>query len=88
MRNKVSIIGCIIGGIMMIIASVVSSALVYQLIVDYISGQLGEYEAYVRIFLAICITYKTYNIYNCWKSYKCFNNYHNLIFYKFILTLN
>jgi len=39
----------------MIIASVIGSALVYQLIVDYISGQLGEYENYVRIFLAICI---------------------------------
>ncbi|MFX1393887.1 MAG: hypothetical protein ACFFAH_09965 [Promethearchaeota archaeon] len=55
MRNKVSVTLCIIGGILMIIASIVGNALVYQQIVDYTVNQFPEYETFLRIFLTICI---------------------------------
>ena len=55
MRNKVSVALCIIGGILMIIASLVGNAMVYQIVVDYIVNQFPGYELILRIFLTICI---------------------------------
>jgi len=55
MRNKVSVTLCIIGGILMIIASIVGSATTYQMIVDFLSSRFPDYETYLRLFLTICI---------------------------------
>ena len=55
MRNKVSVILCIIGGILMIIASIVGTATTYQIIVDFLSKSFPDYETYLRILLTICI---------------------------------
>jgi hypothetical protein len=55
MQNKGSITACIIGGILMVIASIVGNALVYRLIVTEVAKRFPEYEAYFLIFLTICI---------------------------------
>jgi hypothetical protein len=55
MQNKGAIIACIIGGILMLIASIVGNALAYRMIVDYASKQYPAYKAYLEIFLLICI---------------------------------
>jgi hypothetical protein len=55
MRNKVSVAFCIIGGILMVIASVVGNAVAYRLIVDFASQNFPEYRTYLLIFLGICI---------------------------------
>ena len=55
MRNKVSVTFCIIGGILMIIASVVGNVLTYQMIVDFLTKRFPNYETFLRIFLTICI---------------------------------
>ena len=49
------IIACIIGGILMLIASIVGSVANYAFIVDEISKRFPEYENFLRIFLGICI---------------------------------
>ncbi len=56
MRNKVSVTFCIIGGILMIIASIVGSAAVYAIIFGYIKERLGgDTGYYMGIVLQICI---------------------------------
>ena len=55
MRNKVSVALCIIGGILMIIASIVGNALVYRIIADYLVSQFPGYETLLRILLIACI---------------------------------
>ena len=55
MRNKVSVTLCIIGGILMIIASIVGNALVYRIIADYLVSQFPRYETLLRILLIVCI---------------------------------
>lgn len=55
MRNKVSITLCIIGGILMIIASIIGNALTYQIIVDFLTNRFPAYETILRILLTICI---------------------------------
>ena len=55
MRNKVSVTICIIGGILMIIASIVGNALVYRIIIDFLVARYPSYESILRIFLSVCI---------------------------------
>lgn len=55
MKNKGSITACIIGGVLMVVASVVGTAIVYQLILGEASKQFPEYKAQLEIFLTICI---------------------------------
>lgn len=55
MNNKGSITACIIGGILMVIASVVGSVYVYGLIVTEASKQFPEYAAQLELFLMICV---------------------------------
>ena len=55
MKNKGSITACIIGGILMVIASIVGNALAYRLIVGFVAERFPEYEAFFLIFLTICI---------------------------------
>jgi hypothetical protein len=55
MRNKVSVTFCIIGGILMIIASIVGNAALYWIITEYIVGQYPEYAAFLTIVLTICV---------------------------------
>ena len=55
MRNKGSIVACLIGGILMLIASIVGTATVYVIIVDFMSKQFPEYAGYIQVILAICI---------------------------------
>ena len=55
MRNKVSVAFCIIGGILMIIASVVGNALAYRMLVDFAVQSFPAYKTYLMIFLTICI---------------------------------
>jgi len=49
------IIACILGGVLMLVASLVGTATSYIIIVDIAAKQLPEYESYLRIFLGICI---------------------------------
>ncbi|MFX0188973.1 MAG: hypothetical protein ACFE8A_14705 [Candidatus Hodarchaeota archaeon] len=55
MRNIAASIFCIIGGILMIIASIIGSAAIYELIVEFLSIQFPDYKTFLRIFLAVCI---------------------------------
>jgi hypothetical protein len=55
MNNKGSITACIIGGILMFVASIVGSALAYRLIVDEATKNFPEYAVQLEIFLTICI---------------------------------
>ena len=55
MRNIGAVIFCIIGGILMIIASILGSAAIYELIVEFLSNQFPDYETFLRIFLGVCI---------------------------------
>lgn len=55
MRNIVAVIFCIIGGILMIIASIIGSAATFELIVEFLSRQFPDYETFLRIFLTVCI---------------------------------
>lgn len=55
MRNKGSIVACLIGGILMLIASIVGTAVVYVIIVDFMSKRFPKYAVYLQIILAICI---------------------------------
>ncbi|MFX1259625.1 MAG: hypothetical protein ACFFAN_17360 [Promethearchaeota archaeon] len=55
MRNAAAVIICIIGGILMIIASIVGSAANYEGIIEYLTSQYPAYQLYLRIFLTICI---------------------------------
>jgi hypothetical protein len=55
MENKGSITACIIGGVLMVIASVVGNAVAYRIIVSEASKTFPEYETYLVIFLTICI---------------------------------
>ena len=49
------IIACLVGGVLMLIASIVGSATIYAFIVDEVSKRFPEYENFLRIFLGICI---------------------------------
>ncbi len=55
MRNKVSVIFCIIGGILMVIASLVGSAVFYTLIADLIEDHFGGFGEILGIIVLICI---------------------------------
>lgn len=55
MQNKGSITACIIGGILMIIASIVGNALAYRIIVKILSDRYPQYASFLAIFLMICI---------------------------------
>jgi len=55
MRNKISVLLCIIGGILMIIASIVGTATVFRIIVDFLVKRYPNYELFLTIFLGICI---------------------------------
>ena len=55
MNNKGSITACIIGGVLMFIASIVGSALAYRMIVVEVTKQFPEYAAQLELFLTICI---------------------------------
>ena len=49
------IIACIVGGVLMLIASIVGSAANYAFIVDEVAKRFPEYENFLLIFLGICI---------------------------------
>ena len=55
MRNKISVLLCIIGGILMVIASIVGTATVFRIIVDFLVKRYPNYELFLTIFLGICI---------------------------------
>ncbi len=55
MKNKGSITACIIGGILMFIASVVGTATTYVLIVSEATKQFPQYKTQLELFLWICI---------------------------------
>ena len=55
MENKGSIIACLVGGILMFVASIVGSALAYRLIVEEATKHFPEYAAQLELFLTICI---------------------------------
>lgn len=55
MKNKGSIVACLIGGILMLIASIVGTAVVYVIIVDFMSKRFPKYAGYLQIILAIFI---------------------------------
>ncbi|TFG05299.1 MAG: hypothetical protein EU539_09520 [Promethearchaeota archaeon] len=46
---------CIIGGILMLIASIVGSAMAYRLIIDFVVQRYPQYRSSLEIFLTICI---------------------------------
>ena len=54
-NNKGSITACIVGGGLMLVASLVGSAYVYGLIVAEASKQFPEYAAQLELFLMICV---------------------------------
>ncbi len=49
------IIACIIGGALMLLASIVGTAASYLIIGNIVAKQLPEYEAYLITFLGICV---------------------------------
>ena len=49
------IITCIIGGALMLLASIVGTAASYLIIGDIVAKLLPEYEAYLITFLGICV---------------------------------
>ncbi|MFX0071213.1 MAG: hypothetical protein ACFFAO_09000 [Candidatus Hermodarchaeota archaeon] len=55
MKNLGSIITCIIGGALMLIASIVGNALAYQIIVTEATRRYPQYKTQLEIFLTICI---------------------------------
>lgn len=55
MQNKGSITVCILGGILMFIASIVGTALAYRIIVDEATKRFPEYSTQLELFLTICI---------------------------------
>lgn len=55
MGKAKGIIACIIGGVLMLIASIVGSAASYIIIAGIVAKQLPEYESILIIFLGICV---------------------------------
>jgi len=49
------IIACIIGGVLMLIASLVGSAIGYVFITNELAKRFPAYESYLTIFLGLCI---------------------------------
>lgn len=55
MAKAGGIIACIIGGILMFVASLIGTAASYIIIVNIVAKQLPEYESYLITFLGICV---------------------------------
>ena len=55
MQNKGSIIACIVGGVLIFIASVVGTAMAYLIIVAEATKRFPEYKTELELFLTICI---------------------------------
>lgn len=55
MGKSGGIIACIIGGVLMLVASLIGTATSYIIIVGIVAKQLPEYESYLITFLGICV---------------------------------